>query len=170
VEGPLSLSSSGAGGEATRPGRAAERQSAAVEHRGTRKSPLRGSLLQANFQVKARTPTATPSRSIGTPSTVRKPPDRCPSFHVKSGSARTSGMWMTLASSRARPVPVSRPGSTGISLTLSSPSRLAKSHRRLSDKRCRPCAARRCPDRRCAALPPTEGAYRALFADRRSSG
>ena len=99
MEGPLSLSSSGAGGEATRPGRAAERQSAAVEHRGTRKSPLRGSLLQANFQVKARTPTATPSRSIGTPSTVRKPPDRCPSFHVKSGSARTSGMWMTLASS-----------------------------------------------------------------------
>ena len=72
---------------------------------------------RAAERVKARTPTATPSRSIGTPSTVRKPPNRCPSFQVKSGSARTSAMWITLPSSRARPVPVSRPGSTGISLT-----------------------------------------------------
>ncbi len=43
-------------------------------------------------RVKARTPIATPSRSIGTPSTARKPPSLCASVKVYSGSTSTLGI------------------------------------------------------------------------------
>ena len=68
--------------------------------------------------MSARRP-ASPSRSIGTPSMVRKPPSFCASGQVYSGSVCTSGIWTTLPSSSARPVPVSRAASTGRSLTYS---------------------------------------------------
>ena len=42
-------------------------------------------------RVRARTPIGTPSRSIGTASEVRKPPNLCASIKVSSGSASTSG-------------------------------------------------------------------------------
>ena len=51
-----------------------------------------------------------PSRNIGTPRMVRKPPSFCASAKVYSGSARTSGICTTLPSSRARPVAVPRSG------------------------------------------------------------
>ena len=44
-----------------------------------------------------------PSRSSGTPRSVRQPPIFCGLASQYSGSARTSGMWMILRSSTARP-------------------------------------------------------------------
>ena len=68
-------------------------------------------------RVKARTPIAVPSRSMGTPRMARKPPSLCASAKVYSGSASTSGIWMTRLSSSARPATDPRSGSTGTVLT-----------------------------------------------------
>src|SRR5262249_40377521 len=59
-------------------------------------------------RVKAKTPTGTPSRNIGTPSTVRNPPSFWASGQVYSGSAVTSVTCTTCPSSKARPMIVPR--------------------------------------------------------------
>ena len=104
--GPLALDGRGQAGQTRGPGSPGRRT-------GPRGRSRRPCTARARRGTRSITPTTTPSRSMGTPRSVRNPPRRCASAYWYSGSARASGMCTGRPSSTVRPVHVARLGTMG---------------------------------------------------------